>query len=279
MLRISLLSLCLSVVLAEARSTAKAACGSCKSCGCAGSPVCCGPVIYRPCCASVFTYNRVCCKPAECCGMAPGSCGPIGGCGIAYSGPSYGAGSSDCGSQGGNTRSPNPWTVGWSNPFSRLFKSRGTCATKCGSSGCGAACRCGTAGCPGNAQTAPRVQQIPPIDPLLMPPATSTVEVSASVSATGIPQEPAELQPVPPAGESATRVLKEPVPLQAAEDADANSKVNVEIPGPPNPPEKLELDEKDTLPAKAAAQRSSGVPFHPMTCGKRPKHARLASRS
>lgn len=285
MLRISLFSLCLSVLLVGAQSTAEAAWGSCKSCGCAGAPACCRPVNFGPCCGSVFSYSRVCCKPVGYCGMPPDSCGPMGGCSMVYCGP-CGACSSVCGSPCGNAcgkpRGPNLWTIGWSNPLSRLFKSRGSCATHCGSGGCGASCRCGATGCSGGGQAALPVQQLAPVEPPLVPPAASAVEVPSSVFATGFPQEPRELQPAltaADAGESEPRVLKEPVPLQAAEDPDPSSKVDVEIPGPPNPPEKLELDEKDTLPAKAAAQRSSGVPFNPMTCGKRPKHARLASRS
>src|SRR5690606_28269288 len=57
--------------------------GAAKSCGCppACQPECCKPVITKPCCPNVYTYQRACstlkppccdtcCAPAECCAPA-----------------------------------------------------------------------------------------------------------------------------------------------------------------------------------------------------------------
>lgn len=62
-------------------------CGGAKGCGCAPScqPQCCKPVIVKPCCPNVYTYQRkcsdikppccdTCCPPATCC--APAACAP-----------------------------------------------------------------------------------------------------------------------------------------------------------------------------------------------------------
>jgi len=52
-------------------------CGPEKSCGCAPAcqPICCKPVICRPQCHNVCTYQRHCCKPD--CGVSdPGCCAP-----------------------------------------------------------------------------------------------------------------------------------------------------------------------------------------------------------
>lgn len=63
-------------------------CGAEKSCGCGPSnnTPCCRPVICRPTCPNVCTYQRACCKPQGCCdtngGCGPKACGPAG-CGPA----------------------------------------------------------------------------------------------------------------------------------------------------------------------------------------------------
>ncbi|HET6422343.1 MAG TPA: HEAT repeat domain-containing protein [Planctomycetaceae bacterium] len=62
-------------------------CGGAKGCGCAATcqPQCCKPVIVKPCCPNVYTYQRkcsdikppccdTCCPPATCC--APAACAP-----------------------------------------------------------------------------------------------------------------------------------------------------------------------------------------------------------
>ena len=64
-------------------------CGAAKSCGCAATtqPACCKPVIVRPCCPTIHTYQRRCSdiKPPccdSCChngGCSPSNCGNAGG--------------------------------------------------------------------------------------------------------------------------------------------------------------------------------------------------------
>ena len=70
-------------------------CGAEKGCGCAPTcqPACCKPVIVKPCCPNVYTYQRkcsdikppccdTCCPPATCCapaakhGCGPAACAP-----------------------------------------------------------------------------------------------------------------------------------------------------------------------------------------------------------
>jgi hypothetical protein len=59
----------------------KGGCGAEKGCGCAPTcqPACCKPVIVKPCCPNVYTYQRKCSdiKP-PCCdrGCAPAACAP-----------------------------------------------------------------------------------------------------------------------------------------------------------------------------------------------------------
>lgn len=66
----------------------KSGCGAEKGCGCAPTcqPACCKPVIVKPCCPNVYTYQRKCsdikppccdqCAPASCCAPAARHCGP-----------------------------------------------------------------------------------------------------------------------------------------------------------------------------------------------------------
>lgn len=67
--------------------SSKMGCGAEKGCGCASTcqPACCKPVIVKPCCPNVYTYQRkcsdikppccdTCCPPATCC--APAACAP-----------------------------------------------------------------------------------------------------------------------------------------------------------------------------------------------------------
>jgi hypothetical protein len=64
-------------------------CGAEKGCGCASTcqPACCKPVIVKPCCPNVYTYQRkcsdikppccdTCCPPATCCAPAANACAP-----------------------------------------------------------------------------------------------------------------------------------------------------------------------------------------------------------
>lgn len=64
-------------------------CGAEKGCGCASTcqPACCKPVIVKPCCPNVYTYQRkcsdikppccdTCCPPASCCAPAAKACAP-----------------------------------------------------------------------------------------------------------------------------------------------------------------------------------------------------------
>lgn len=63
-------------------------CGAAKSCGCAPThqPVCCKPVIVKPCHRTVHNYQRQCvgvkplcsdkCAPTSCCAPAPAACAP-----------------------------------------------------------------------------------------------------------------------------------------------------------------------------------------------------------
>ena len=82
--------------------SATGACGAAKSCGCASTcqPACCKPVIVRPCCPTVHTYQRRCsdikppccdscchnggCAPTNCCttgnGCAPACAAPAAAC-------------------------------------------------------------------------------------------------------------------------------------------------------------------------------------------------------
>lgn len=114
-------------------------CGSAKSCGCASTcqPACCKPVIVKPCCPTVHTYQRRCsdikppccdhCCPTSCCAPAAKCC-PTNNCCPA---PAV------CAAPAANNCCPAPAAC-CPTPCAPACAAPMTCCpTGCGSRGCG----------------------------------------------------------------------------------------------------------------------------------------------
>lgn len=162
-------------------------CGTAKSCGCTSTcqPACCKPVIARPCCPSVHTYQRACsnltppcCKP-NCCGWDPSGCckkaGDSGcgngngcgnngcapncaapaGCGPRGCAPSCGAPAAACGNNGcaPHCAAPAACAPKCCAPAAAGPNCAAPCGNACGNNGCAPTCAapaaagCGNNGC------------------------------------------------------------------------------------------------------------------------------------